>query len=279
MTEPFDAFALRRAAPRSTSTALPAKTLNLPLLMRITLFVTCFIDSLYPNVAISMVPAFRAARPRGRLPGEATCCGQPPFNSGYWDEARAVAREAAEAFQDAEVVVSGSGSCGAMFKKFYPELFAGQPQEAKAKLAAKTWEFSEFLVNKLGVTNVGAKFRQGDLPRRLPRPARTRHESRAARTAPRRSEAWNSSRWAKRNVLRLRRHVRGEVPEDLHRDGRGEMPLDLRNRASSGSCATTRAASCKSRVTWIATARTHEKPAPRGGARADLRSGRCGEPS
>jgi L-lactate dehydrogenase complex protein LldE len=64
-----------------------------------------------------------------------------------------------DAFRDAEVVVSGSGSCGAMFKKFYLELFHGTPQEEAAKaLAAKTWEFSEFLVSKLGVRDVGAKF-------------------------------------------------------------------------------------------------------------------------
>jgi L-lactate dehydrogenase complex protein LldE len=127
--------------------------------MRITLFVPCFIDSLYPNVAISMVELFERLGHTVDYPESQTCCGQPPFNSGFWDEARAVAVKQLEAFRDAEVIVSGSGSCGAMFKKFYPELFAGTPQEAEARaLAAKTWEFSEFLVNKLGVRDVGAKF-------------------------------------------------------------------------------------------------------------------------
>jgi L-lactate dehydrogenase complex protein LldE len=64
-----------------------------------------------------------------------------------------------EQLKDAEAVVIGSGSCGAMVKKFYPELFAGRPEEAAAKkIAAHTWEFSDFLVNKLGVTDLGAKF-------------------------------------------------------------------------------------------------------------------------
>ncbi len=88
-----------------------------------------------------------------------TCCGQPPFNAGYWDEARAVAERQLSVFRDADTVVIASGSCGAMVKTFYPELFRGHPREAEAlALAAKTFEFSDFLVNHLGVLDVGAKF-------------------------------------------------------------------------------------------------------------------------
>ena len=92
-------------------------------------------------------------------PEAQTCCGQPAFNSGYWDEARTMAQRQMAVFRDAENVVIASGSCGAMVKVFYPELFHGQPGEAEAKaLATKTFEFSDFLVNKLGVVDVGAKF-------------------------------------------------------------------------------------------------------------------------
>lgn len=127
--------------------------------MRVTLFIPCFIDSLYPHVAMSMVNVLERLGHTVDFPEEQTCCGQPPFNSGYWDEARAVASRQLSVFKDAEVVVSASGSCGSMFKVFYPELFHGKPQEEEAKaLAAKTWEFSEFLVNKLGVRDVGARF-------------------------------------------------------------------------------------------------------------------------
>ena len=127
--------------------------------MRITLFVPCFIDSLYPNVAMSMVRIFEQLGHTVDFPENQTCCGQPPFNSGYWEEARSVASKQLEAFKDAECIVSGSGSCGAMFKVFYPELFHGHSLEAEAKtLSSKTWEFSEFLVNKLRVTDVGARF-------------------------------------------------------------------------------------------------------------------------
>ena len=127
--------------------------------MRITLFVPCFIDSLYPNVAMSMVRIFEQLGHTVDFPENQTCCGQPPFNSGYWEEARSVASKQLEAFKNADCIVSGSGSCGAMFKVFYPELFHGHSLEAEAKtLSSKTWEFSEFLLSKLKVTDVGARF-------------------------------------------------------------------------------------------------------------------------
>jgi len=92
-------------------------------------------------------------------PEEIACCGQPPFNSGYWDEARAIAAPVLEKLKAAEAIVIGSGSCGAMVKTFYPELFAGTRYEDLAKqISSRTWEYSAFLVNKLGETDLGAKF-------------------------------------------------------------------------------------------------------------------------
>lgn len=88
-----------------------------------------------------------------------TCCGQPAFNSGYWKEARPLGERMLGIFRDAEYIVSASGSCGAMLKVFYPELFKGTPQEAPARaMAPKVYEFSDFLVTMLGVTDVGAHF-------------------------------------------------------------------------------------------------------------------------
>jgi L-lactate dehydrogenase complex protein LldE len=127
--------------------------------MTVTLFIPCFLDALFPRAGISMVEILERLGHKVVCPEEIICCGQPPFNSGYWDEARPVAAKVLEQLKDAEAVVIGSGSCGAMVKKFYPELFAGKPQEELAKkIAARTWEFSDFLVNKLGVTDLGAKF-------------------------------------------------------------------------------------------------------------------------
>jgi L-lactate dehydrogenase complex protein LldE len=125
----------------------------------ITLFIPCFVDLMFPNVGICMVRILERLGHTVVCPGEIACCGQPPFNSGYWDEARAVASKVLHQLRDAETVVIASGSCGAMLKNFYPQLFAGTPTEAAARaLSAKCHEFSDFLVTRLGVTDLGARF-------------------------------------------------------------------------------------------------------------------------
>jgi L-lactate dehydrogenase complex protein LldE len=127
--------------------------------MTVTLFIPCFVDALFPRAGISMVEILERLGHKVVCPEEIVCCGQPPFNSGYWDEARTVAVKVLEQLKDAEVIVIGSGSCGAMLKNFYPDLFKETPQLELAKqISSRTWEFSEFLVKKLGVTELGAKF-------------------------------------------------------------------------------------------------------------------------
>ncbi|HEX4343690.1 MAG TPA: (Fe-S)-binding protein [Verrucomicrobiae bacterium] len=127
--------------------------------MNVTLFIPCFVDSIYPRVGISMVRILEKLGHRVEVPMELNCCGQPGFNSGCWPEARLIAEKVLARLRDAEVVVIASGSCGAMLKVFYKELFAGTPLEADAKaLSGKCYEFSDFLVTKLGVTDVGARF-------------------------------------------------------------------------------------------------------------------------
>jgi L-lactate dehydrogenase complex protein LldE len=127
--------------------------------MTVTLFIPCFVDLMYPQVGISMVRIFERLGHKVVVPESPACCGQPAFNTGYWDESRAIAVKMLEALKGAEAVVIASGSCGAMMKVFYPELFTGTQHEAAAReLAPQVWEFSGFLVNKLGVTDLGAKF-------------------------------------------------------------------------------------------------------------------------
>ncbi len=127
--------------------------------MTVTLFIPCFVDLFYPQVGVSMVRILEKLGHRVVCPEGPACCGQPAFNTGYWGESRAVARPMLERLKDAEVVVIASGSCGAMLKVFYPELFAGTPHEALAKeLAPRCHEFSAFLVDQLGVTDLGARF-------------------------------------------------------------------------------------------------------------------------
>lgn len=127
--------------------------------MTVTLFIPCFVDLLYPQVGISMVRILEKLGHTVKCPDAPACCGQPAFNTGYWDESRAVAEKVVEQLKDAEVVAIASGSCGAMIKVFYPDLFAGTPLESAAReVASKCYEFSDFLVSRLGVTDLGASF-------------------------------------------------------------------------------------------------------------------------
>lgn len=128
--------------------------------MTITLFIPCFIDALYPKVGISMVQILERLGHTVVCPEAIpACCGQPAFNSGYWEDARRMATPVLDVLKDAEAIVVPSGSCGAMLKVFYGQLFTKTPQaEAAVELSKKTWELSDFLVNKLGVTDLGANF-------------------------------------------------------------------------------------------------------------------------
>jgi len=127
--------------------------------MIITLFIPCFVDLLYPCVGISIVQILEKLGHKIDFPEELNCCGQPAFNSGYWDEARLVALPVLRRLKNSEVVIIASGSCGAMLKVFYPQLFAGTEYEPAAKkLSARCWEFSDFLVTKLNMTDLGARF-------------------------------------------------------------------------------------------------------------------------
>ena len=130
--------------------------------MTVALFIPCFVDALFPRAGISMVEILERLGHKVVCPEEIVCCGQPPFNSGYWDEARAVAANVLPQLKDAEVIVIGSGSCGAMLKNFYPELFKDTASIGhwRNRYSSRTWEFFRIslLVKKLGVTDLGAKF-------------------------------------------------------------------------------------------------------------------------
>ena len=127
--------------------------------MNITLFIPCFIDACFPKAGVGAVEILESLGHTVEYPRELTCCGQPAFNSGYWEESRTTALKVLERLKEAEIVVIVSGSCGAMIKNFYPKLFAGTGQEAAANaLSAKVYEFSDFLVTKLGIIDLGAQF-------------------------------------------------------------------------------------------------------------------------
>jgi L-lactate dehydrogenase complex protein LldE len=126
--------------------------------VRASLMVTCLGDALFPRVGVAAVHVLEGLGVNLDFPAGQTCCGQPAFNSGYRDSARRSARAFLRAFAGSEYVVSISGSCAAMVRQHYPLLFAGQPEEADAQaLAARTYEFSQFLVDVLRVDDLPSR--------------------------------------------------------------------------------------------------------------------------
>ena len=128
--------------------------------MNVSLMVTCLGDALFPDVGVATVRLLRRLGVGVDFPKAQTCCGQPHFNSGFHDDARDLARHTINAFAGAQLVVAPSGSCAAMVKLEYPELFHNDPvwQQRAQDLAARTHELSDFLVNVLGIEDVGARF-------------------------------------------------------------------------------------------------------------------------
>jgi L-lactate dehydrogenase complex protein LldE len=114
--------------------------------------ITCLGDALFPRVGVAAVQVLRDLGVTVEFPPAQTCCGQPAYNAGYRDAARAAAAAFMRAFAGSEYVVSVSGSCAAMVRDGFPRLFEGTSDEdAAAALAGRTFEFSEFLVDVLRV--------------------------------------------------------------------------------------------------------------------------------
>ena len=127
---------------------------------RVSLFVTCIVDQLFPGVGLAIADVLERAGCDVEFLEAQTCCAQPAFNSGYRDEAREVARHFIETFHDAEYVIAASGSCCTMVAHHYEDLFAGDERmigEAH-RLAARTFEFSRFLTDVLNFDDFGARY-------------------------------------------------------------------------------------------------------------------------
>lgn len=127
---------------------------------RVGLFVTCLVDLFRPRIAIAASRLMEQGGCEVIAPPEQTCCGQPAWNAGHTSLARAVARRVIDAFADLDYVVAPSGSCAAMLRVHYPELFpAGDAYADKARaLAEKTHELTAFLVDVLGMESTNAQF-------------------------------------------------------------------------------------------------------------------------
>jgi len=127
----------------------------------IQLFITCILDTIYPEVGEAVCTVLEQAGVDIIVPAGQTCCGQPAFNAGMRAEALRMAKLTIQIFEASpSPVVVPSGSCAAMLRHSYPELFAGDPvwvPRAQA-LAERTYELTEYLVDVLGVTDVGATY-------------------------------------------------------------------------------------------------------------------------
>lgn len=134
--------------------------------MRVALFVTCVNDALYPRTGVAVVRLLERLGVDVDFPAAQSCCGQPQYNTGYRRESEPLVLRTARAFAGHEYVVTPSGSCAAMVREHYPRIgrkAAAEGRgaalaEAAESLVPRVYELSEFLVDVLGVTDVGAYF-------------------------------------------------------------------------------------------------------------------------
>jgi L-lactate dehydrogenase complex protein LldE len=129
---------------------------------RVSLFVTCIVDQLFPKVGLAMADVLERIGYQVDFPEAQTCCGQPAFNSGFRGEAREVARHFLSVFAGAEYVVVPSGSCASMISHHFADIFQKDPESLAAAraMSPKVWEFSKFLLEVAGVEDVGAELRE-----------------------------------------------------------------------------------------------------------------------
>lgn len=127
--------------------------------MRVGLFVTCLVDLLRPRIGFAALRLLEAAGADVVVPRTQTCCGQPGYNSGDKQAARALAHKLLDEFQDCDYLVAPSGSCAAMIRVHYPTLFADTDDAAAmSRLAARTYELTDFLVTIAGLQTVPGTF-------------------------------------------------------------------------------------------------------------------------
>lgn len=127
--------------------------------MKVSMFITCMSDAMFPRVGEAMACLLARYGVKLDFPDVQTCCGQPAYNSGYWKEAREAARRILDAFEDSDFVVAPSGSCTGMLHH-YDKLFQHEPEQRERirELKEKSYEFTQFLVQVMGITSLGASF-------------------------------------------------------------------------------------------------------------------------
>ncbi|HEX4412841.1 MAG TPA: (Fe-S)-binding protein, partial [Lacipirellulaceae bacterium] len=119
----------------------------------VALFITCLTDQFYPHVGVAVTKILERFGCRVQFPAAQTCCGQPFFNNGFHDEARELAKRMMGVFEGYDYIVTPSGSCCAMVREQFHELFHEDPawEKTMAKMVGRTYEFVEFLDKVLKV--------------------------------------------------------------------------------------------------------------------------------
>ena len=126
--------------------------------MNIQLFIPCFVDQLFPETAFNMIKVLKKAGCSITYNTNQTCCGQPAFNAGFRDEAKAVCSKFITDFAGSDYVVAPSASCAGFVKNYYSKLFDNSSvHNAVKNLGKRIYEFSDFMVNVLKVENLGAE--------------------------------------------------------------------------------------------------------------------------
>jgi L-lactate dehydrogenase complex protein LldE len=128
--------------------------------VRVGLFVTCLVDAVRPEIGFSTLKLLEDAGFEVIVPDTQTCCGQPAYNSGDFRTARELAEKVLREFEGFDYVVLPSGSCGGQIKVQYPELFRDDPdlRARIERLAARTWELTDFLVNVAKIDTLSSNF-------------------------------------------------------------------------------------------------------------------------
>jgi L-lactate dehydrogenase complex protein LldE len=125
--------------------------------MNVQLFIPCFVDQLFPSTAFSMIKILEQAGCTVSYNSNQTCCGQPAFNAGFWDDARAVCQKFIKDFEGTDLIVTPSASCAGFVRNYYDKLFENSSRHHEVlALSKRIFEFSEFLINKLGQDEFGA---------------------------------------------------------------------------------------------------------------------------
>jgi L-lactate dehydrogenase complex protein LldE len=128
--------------------------------MNVQLFIPCFVDQLYPDTAFNMIKVLEKAGCTVSYNTSQTCCGQPAFNAGFWDEAKSVCTKFIKDFSGTDCIVAPSASCVGFVRNYYSKLFENSSlHHTVTDVSKRIFEFSEFMIEILKVDNVGASLK------------------------------------------------------------------------------------------------------------------------